>query len=784
MTNSRILSESMTAETGGSAEDTVIMFEENGMVLRIDTPEPDRTLHNMLYNTNYLTMLDQNNCGMAKHMSKAGFNCNIVQNDRFIYVRDTESGECFSIGFAPVYAEYERYSCRNGLNYQIVENVTDGIEAVWRIYVPAGEDPVEIWDVRLRNTGDRSRSMQLFTYMPMNCDGEDLYCGDLHRIAEYLPEQQAIFVRMDAPRYMGEIDLPWHNGFMAVDREPQGWDANLAQVIGPRRTIRNPLVVEQGACSGSKASMLDPVCTLQVDMELAPGSAKEVRFMVGACDAAPMIGQLRGKYLSGGSLKSDPHFDALQKAEAGRAANLRVDTPDKALNDMVNIWVPKQIDLGLEWTRWGFKGYRDIVQQSQGAVVQSPEAALEYLLKACAHQYESGFGLRGWHPVDTLRYADSAQWMIGAFSEYLRETGNFEVLEKKVLFFDDGEATVYEHLRRALLRLREDRGAHGLCLAFFGDWNDSLTGVCREGRGESVWLSMAFCRSCLQLAEIAEHVGKNEEAVEYRAWQSEMAAAINEHAWDGKWYLCALDDDANPVGSQHNEEGKIFLNMQSWAQLGKVADDDRWEQSWHSVNQMLDTGWGLMLNWPTYTKYVHNIGRLSSIRPGAAENGSVYTHGNAFMLLALYERGMADEAYELWKAVHPGNPSRPVKNQPNIFFNGYYGPDSEIRAGLGEHAWTTGSAPWMYQCATEYMLGVRRTFGGLVIQPCMPSAWEKASVHRVYRGTTYDIRIANPGKKAGSPIKSITVDGAPHDPAHPLPIDGGKHEVIVELQCG
>jgi len=783
MTNSTIITQTTPIDSGGLAKKTEMVFEENGTVLRIDTPEPDRALHNMLYNPNYLTMLDQNNRGMAKHMSAAGRNCNIVENDRFVYVRDAASGEYFSIGFAPVHVPYERYSCRNGLNYQIVENVTNGIEAVWRIYVPAGEDPVEIWDVRLRNIGDRPRTMQLFTYVPMNCDGEDLYCGDLHRIAEYIPEQQAIFVRMDAPRYMDEIDLPWHNGFMAVDREPQGWDANLGSVIGPRRTTRDPLVVEQGACSGSKASLLSPVCTLQLDMELLPGSAKEVRFMVGACDAVPMIEKLRGKYLSGGSLKSDPHFAALQKIENGRAAKLQVDTPDKALNEMINSWVPKQIDYGVEWTRWGYKGYRDIIQQCQGAVIQSPEAALEQLLKACAHQYESGFGLRGWHPVDTLRYADSAQWMIGAFSEYLRETGEFHVLEKMVPFFDEGEATVYEHLRRALVRLHEDRGAHGLNLVFFGDWNDSLTGVCREGRGESVWLSMAFCRSCLLLAEIAEQVGRNEEAAEYRSWQSEMAAAINEHAWDGKWYLCALDDDANPIGSQQNEEGKIFLNMQSWAQLGKVAGDDRWEQSWQSVNQMLDSGWGLMLNWPTYTKYVHNIGRLSSIRPGVAENGSVYTHGNAFMLLALFERGMADEAYELWQAVHPGNPERPVGNQPNIFFNGYYGPDSDIQVGLGEHAWTTGSVPWMYQCATEYMLGVRRTFDGLVIQPCMPSAWEEASVHRVYRGTTYDIHIANPGKKAGAAVRSITVDGVPHDPAQPLLVDGGIHEVEVVLEA-
>jgi cellobiose phosphorylase len=758
-------------------------YQADGKELCIATPEPDRTVHNMLYNSNYLTMLDQCNCGMAKHMSPAGRTCQIVQGDRFVYVRDAESGEYFSIGFGPVYKDYDRYECRAGLNYQVVENVTDGIEAVWRIYVPAGDDPVEVWDVRLRNTGDRPRKVQLFTYVPMNCDGEDLYCGELHRIAEYLPEQRAVFVCMDAPRYLEEVDLPWHNGFLAVNREPNGWDAGLAAVIGPRRTTHNPLVVEQGDCTGSRCAMLSPVGTLQVDIELDAGAQDEVRFMIGACDAVPMMDQLTAKYLSVGSMDSDAHFDALLTAEAERPASLQVRTPDEALNNMINVWCPKQIDYGVVWTRWGFKGYRDIIQQCQGAVVQSPEESLAQLLSACAHQYESGFGLRGWHPVDELRYADSSQWMIGAFHEYLAETGNFQVLERRVPFLDNGESTVYEHLRRSLLRLREDRGAHGLNLVFFGDWNDSLTGVCREGRGESVWLSMAFCRSCLILAGIAERIGRTGDAAEYRQWQKEMAEAINEHAWDGNWYVCALDDDANPIGSTQNDEGKIFLNMQSWAQLSKIVSDERWEQAWGSVRQKLDSGWGLMLNWPAYTKYVHNVGRLSSIRPGAAENASVYTHGNAFMLLALLERGMADEAYALWQSIQPGNPNRPVLNQPNIFFNGYYGPDSEIRAGMGEHAWTTGSAPWMYQCVTEHMLGVRRTLDGLVIKPCMPSAWDEVSVRRVYRGTTYDIRIANPGGRAAAPLRSIIVDGAPHDPALPQPVDGASHAVEVELEA-
>ena len=771
----------LTPTEFGGAEKVPFVYEQEGTVLRIDTAEPDRTMHNMLFNKNYLTMIDQCNIGSGKHMSEAGYNCRIVQGERYVYVRDADSGEFFSIGYGPIYKDYERYCTKAGRNFQVVENVTDGIEAVWRMYVPSNDDPVEVWDVRLRNTGDQPRNMQLFTYVPMNCDGEDLYSGELPRIAEYLPEQRAIFVQMDAPVYWEKYDLPWHNGFIAVNREPQGWDASLSAVIGRHRSVINPVVVDEGQCKNTKSAMFSPVGTIQVDMQLAAGGADEVRFVVGACDKVDMIESLRKRY-EGGSLDADPNFDALVAAQDKLGSAIQVSTPDDKLNQMINIWLPKQIEYGVDWTRWGFKGYRDIIQQCQGAVAQMPEAALKQLLKACAHQYESGFGLRGWQPIDDLRYADSSQWMIGAFHEYLAETGDFDALETVVPYYDQGEATVYGHLRQSLVRLREDRGAHNLNLVFYGDWNDSLTGVCREGRGESIWLSMAFCRSCLLLADVAEKIGKTDDAAEYRLWQKEMAEAINEHAWDGEWYLCALDDYANPIGSQQNEEGKIFLNMQSWAQLGKVVTEERWEQSWESVTEMLDSGWGLMLNWPVYTKFVKNVGRLSIIRPGAAENASVYTHGNAFMLLALLERGMADEAYELWTAVQPGNPNRPVLNQPNIFFNGYYGPDNENRVGMGEHAWTTGSAPWMYQCVTEFMLGVRRTLDGLVVRPCLPSAWETVSVQRIYRGTSYDIRIDNSGRKAGAAIASFTVDGAVHDPAQPLPMDGASHAVEVVLE--
>jgi cellobiose phosphorylase len=260
-----------------------------------------------------------------------------------------------------------------------------------------------------------------------------------------------------------------------------------------------------------------------------------------------------------------------------------------------------------------------------------------------------------------------------------------------------------------------------------------------------------------------------------------MKRNINRHAWDGAWYLCALDDDGRPIGSRKNAAGRIFLNTQSWAQLGRVADDRKWNAAWANVLKRLDTGWGLLLNWPTYFKPVTNIGRMSYMRPGTCENGTVYTHGNAFMLMALVERGMADEALRLLGEIAPENPKRPMVNQPNTYYNGCQGPDELFAPGMAEHIWGTGSAAWLYLIITEFILGLRRTYDGMVLAPCMPSAWKTASITRLYRDTTYRVTINNPRGKANAPVESVTVDGRPHPARAPLPIDRKTHTVVVRL---
>lgn len=761
----------------------IYAFAKGGKELWCRTAEPPRRFENMIYNDVYFGQIDQTMRGAAevsgRHMTEEGWVNNVVADERVVYVRDDRTGRYFSAGFAPVFKPYRSYRCGSGLNYQIVENVTDGLRVTWRLYIPLGKDPLEIWDLRVENLTRRPRPISLVTEMTMECDGVDLYGGFLYRRAGYEKDVNAVFVRQDGERHQ-TINFPYHNAFVTADRRAASWCTSRDAFLGPRGNLARPEALSHPLIPHHLVTRRPPTGSLQVRFTLAPGRFADTRFLVGACDEPRTIGRFRRKYL-GGNLDADPHFDAVARERARMMKNIQIRVPAPSMEPLYNVWVKHQIHYGAVHGRWGYKGYRDIVQQAQGVLTQDPERSRAILLKACAHQYQDGFALRGWHPIDPLRYADSAQWMISAVTEYVKETGDLAILRRRVRYFDKGSGTVYEHLMKAMKRLRADRGAHGLCLIFFGDWNDSLTGVGRRGKGESVWLSMAFSRGARLMEELALRIGRRADARTMRRWGEDMRRALNRHAWDGGWYLCALDDDGRPIGSRKNPAGRIFLNTQSWAQLGRAADDRRWNAAWANVLRRLDTGWGLMLNWPTYLKPVANVGRMSYMRPGICENGSVYTHGNAFMLLALLERGLADEALRLLQAIEMTHPKRPVINQPNSYFNGCLGPDALVGPGTGEHVWATGSAAWLYFAMTEYLLGLRRTYDGIVLAPCMPSAWKTASITRIYRDTTYRVTINNPRGQANAPVEAVTVDGRPHPVRAPLPIDRKTHTVVVRL---
>ncbi|MBN1458766.1 MAG: hypothetical protein JXA57_04465, partial [Armatimonadetes bacterium] len=619
----------------------------------ITTPETSKSQENFLFNDRYFTVVNQCGDGWSRCGGPDGIYTDIIEgtyepsfqhNTRVIYVRDDKTGECWNVGYYPLCREPEKYEARHGIGYTIVRNVTDGIEVMWRLFVPATDDPVEVWTLTVRNVGRRQRSLSVFALAELSLQtavGLYGHASYLHSVP--LEKSHGVAARKVA---MG-LPNPYFSAVLLSSRKLASWEGSLNAFTGMYRTLANPVALSRGRCSNMVSSR-DPVgAVLHYRHALKPGQSARTDFLVGAANVFKVESEgarYTRKYLSEHGRKADRAFENMRQLTERRLRRASVETPDSRLDQLTNRWIPQLVQYGATHCRWGMMGYRDIVQQTQGAVafgdLEKRRSRLERIL---SYQFPSGYAPRGYpiiHEDSSMKYADSAMWLIVAVTEYLKESGDVDFLEAEVPYFGKGSGTVWDHLSRAARALGSQRGPHGLSLIWEGDWNDSLTHVGREGRGESVWLSEAYCYTCLLMEELANHLGKRSAARRFRDGYEEMAANINKHCWDGAWYVRAFDDDGNVIGSKRNEQGKMYLNSQSWALLAKIVPQDRLETMLASIEKHLSTPWGHMLLYPTYTKMHENIGRLSLLEPGCSENASVYTHGESFLIMGLLQAGL------------------------------------------------------------------------------------------------------------------------------------------------
>jgi cellobiose phosphorylase len=380
-----------------------------------------------------------------------------------------------------------------------------------------------------------------------------------------------------------------------------------------------------------------------------------------------------------------------------------------------------------------------------------PGRTREILLEALKYQYRSGLALRGWNPVDEKAYSDSALWLVFTLSAYLKETGDFDLLSVEVPYYDEGTGTVLEHIDQALDFLENNKGAHDLCLIKFGDWNDSLTAVGKEGRGESVWLSEAYAEAMLAMADLFGFLKDNEKRQNYLQRYDRIKEAINNNAWNGDWYVRCFDDNGRPVGSKENEQGQIFLEAQAWALISGIADSERISKVMEACDTKLHTELGYALLAPTFTKRDDNIGRISCLEPGVCENGTIYSHVNAWVILGLLKNRRPSKAFETLKRIMPGymEGQSELKNNcpPYMFANCYYGKDHRNNKMQMEFLWITGSLPWYNHLLLNDFIGARAEYEGLRIDPCIPPEWEQCEIERHYRNAVYRIVIKNPDHK-------------------------------------
>jgi len=759
-------------------------FTSDNREFIITDPNTPRPWHNYLCSRDYLVNLTQHGTGAAFWQPIGeGLRVNVTEDrdgsggPRFVYLRDNETGAYWSLTGAPGSGkEFAEWECRIGLGYQVMRSLHNAIEASWLVFVPQTDDRLEIWTITVTNRDSKERRMSIFPYIEMHLTGGSTLMDFIAVLGgHYDPDARAVFGINSCVKFP-----PQFKAFLASDYPVAGATVSRDEFLGFYRTYANPLAIERGDVHNPQAGTEWIGASLRHEMELAPGESVTIHCASGVIESVAEGKEKIARVLAPG--EPDRLFHDLQASADALIARQSVRTPDPQFNRWVNVWLKHQLSFVCKWGRVIGRGFRDILQDCFGHRLTQPAHARACLLEVFSKQFPDGRCIRAWRlpsaQLDLQHYADSPSWMIMALSFYLKETGDFSILDEPVTFLNPEDpyapstqsASVWDHVVLAQRHLLEQRGRHGLSKIFYGDWCDTMNGVGRRGEGVSVMLTMQVKWGCDLLAELANYLGRSEIANEMQNASAELARAVEEHAWDdhGGYYVRAFDDEGLVVGSSQGPECdggelRIFLNPQSWSVIANISSGQRRAACLKAVREQLETGYGKVLSFPQSTFFKPRIGQMSIMTPGFYENGSVYTHGNAFWAAALAMAGLGDEAWEAIRTVLPDTPNKPnTDTEPFAIPNMYIGPvvKRRMQRSLYLSSWRTGSAAWIYFTAIEGILGARAEYGGLRIDPHLPSGWDGACITRHFRDATYEISIRKPKGLAQGTV-CVTLNGTP-----------------------
>jgi len=770
-------------------------------IVRPDTPTP---WINYLSNSEYCAIISNTAGGYSFHIDPKDrrilrYRYNNVPMDRpgrYLYIRDNKAGEHWSPTWQPVPKELSKYECRHGLGYTKISSSHSNIEAEVVYFVPLDEN-LEIWMLTLKNVSDEERELTVFSYAEFclwqaEYDQTDLQSIQFRGVAKC--EEDAIFHHF--------FDLSTGYAFFASNGAVTGYDCNREKFIGPYHSESNPLAVERGRCFNSESLGGNPIAATSNLVKLGPGETKTIIFILGVAKRKSEAKKHIQKYKKKAAV--DAESQRLREYWDTYLSNFQVDAPDKDFNTMINVWNQYQCRTTFDWSRYvslyetgigrGI-GFRDCNQDALGIVHALSKRVCQRILDLAKNQFEDGHVYHLYFPLtgeggfphytkEKMKFfSDDHLWLILSVCEYIKETGDMTILDENVRFVEGSSASLYEHLKRSINFTLNNTGNHGLPLLGTADWNDPLSLPGPNNAAESVFTVMLLHKALLELTELCKEY-KQEDAQKFAANAEKTKAHVNDVAWDGEWYIRAFDDSGKPVGSSKCKEGKIYLNAQSWAVISQIADKERAIHCMNSAKKYLDTQYGLILLAPAYSRYYPEIGGLTSYVPGLKENGSIWSHANAWAILAECMLGRGDQAYEYYKKLAPTTKNKIAEihqTEPYVYAQTIAGKDHP-NFGAARNSWLTGTASWMLKVATNWILGIRPQYNGLLVDPCIPKGWTKFTVIRHFRNAIYKIRVENPDNVSKG-IKDVIVDGQKLKSSLLPPFaDGKKH--IVKITMG
>jgi cellobiose phosphorylase len=777
-------------------------FSEDGREYHITNPATPMPWVNVISNGDYGLVISQAGSGYSwrTHASLnrlTRWDQDLIRDEwgKYLYLRDRDTGEFWSPTWQPCGAGQDRYLARHGWGYSTIEAARGEIESQVTYFVPHA-DPCEIWHLQLVNRGQSSRRLQMFTYLEWLLGVGPDWHREFHQIfiqTRYSAEAGVLLANKVLWELPGATGPHWNRSwpyvaFHSASLTPAGFDGYKRAFLGRHGSPTNPQAVREGRSQSTQGRWADAIGSLQVNLELPPGEPLEVAFTLGAAEDEDQALELAERYQHLPTVHQA--LEEVQRFWRGIAADLVVETPDPAVNLLANGWLQYQAISARLWGRTayyqlaGAYGFRDQLQDSLvWLLLGRPEETLAQIRLHAAHQYHEGIVLHWWHPLAETglrsEYSDDLLWLPFVVLYYLNETGDFSCLQEQIPFYDQGAASLLEHCRRAFEVALARRSARGLPLILKGDWNDGLNAAGAEWRGESVWMAHFLYFLLTRWSELPAL--DEETQTHFRDEAQEIRHAANDHAWDGAWYWRATTDAGELLGSARNEQGRIFLNAQTWAAISGLAPKERAALAMKAARTHLYQPYGPLLLAPAYHTPDPSIGYLTRYAPGARENGGVYVHAACWAVLAERQVHDAQSAYQVWRSFCPavrGAEPGVYLAEPYVMPGNVDGPESDYTS-RGGWTWYTGSAQWYLRALLEGVLGIAARRDGLQLQAGLPDGWDGYRVVRKFRGALYDIQVR---RVTGKEEIEYLLDGQPlESDVLPIPEPGAEHVVEINI---
>lgn len=783
-------------------------FNDQDREYVITTPETPYPWINYLGSQDFFSIISHTGGGYSfykdarlRRITRYRYNNSTLDNNgKYFYIND--NGDVWNPGWKPVKKTLDFYECRHGLGYSRISGQRNEILAEVLAFVPLNFNG-EIQQVTLKNTGDSVKEIKLFSYVE--------FClwnawEDMTNFQRTFSIGRAEAIDSTILHFTDFKDRRNHFAFYSVNAPIDGYDCDKESFMGIDNGPHEPVAVFEGKTRNSVAFGWSPIAVHQINVKLNPAESKTFNFILGYVEYSDnekftadgqinltRVREMQSRFKSPQSVGAA--WQELRRFWDDLLTVFQVKTNDPRTDRVVNIWNQYQCLITFNMSRSASyfesgigrgMGFRDSSQDLLGFVHQIPQRARERLLDIAATQLADGGAYHQYQPLTKRgnyevggNFYDDPLWLICGVVAYLKETGDFKILDESVPFDNDSsnQASLFEHLKRSFYHVVSHLGPHQLPLIGRADWNDCMnlnifnddpdqsfqTGSLKTDMqtAESLMIAGAFVLYGQEFAELCEFLGKSDEAVSTRQHIAEMIKRIDQFGWDGAWFLRAYDALGRKVGSHENEEGRIFIESQGFCGMAEIGKTDgRLQKALDSVKKHLDTKYGIVLQNPAYTKYQIELGEISTYIPGYKENAGIFCHNNPWIMIAEAKLGRGAQAFDYWRKISPAyleEISELHRTEPYVYAQMIAGKDA-YRPGEAKNSWLTGTAAWNFLAISQYILGIRPQFDGLLIDPCIPPQWKEFSVRRIFRGKILNISIQNPsGVQKG--LRRLTLNG-------------------------